>query len=267
LQDLAVLWTDWRVRHALSKDLSIVGAHALEVLDQAEQLLGPSRIFYMQRRAVARKLQGTLVDPADWQRQPDWKPYAEVERAANEKLLTLPPGQPWERCAVARFYLHHDPLNLELARNELAEVLKNDPRAGVRDFRDAQRLRPWPWTYFYKGKCEYLDAKLEDAEDSFNDSLEMRDPDSRAGCFYNRALARSKVDNRTDSGIRRAIKDYDQALELDPKLIAAYINRGKLKLGLHQYEAALQDFRSALQQEPTHKEARQLFNSLSTSKK
>jgi len=56
LLDLAILWPDLRVRRPTGDDRRPARAEALEVLDEAEQLLGPSVVLYRQRAELARAL-------------------------------------------------------------------------------------------------------------------------------------------------------------------------------------------------------------------
>jgi len=62
-----------------------------------------------------------------------------------------------------------------------------------------------------------------------------------AGAFYNRGLAKSKLDQHKD-----AVEDYDEALRLDPKFFEGYNNRGAAKGKLGRYKEALMDFDTAV---------------------
>ena len=52
-----------------------------------------------------------------------------------------------------------------------------------------------------------------------------------------------------------AQKDFSRALERDPDMVTAYVNRGYVLHDLHRPEAAASDFESALKREPTNGEA------------
>ena len=66
-------------------------------------------------------------------------------------------------------------------------------------------------------------------------------PDS-AACYYNRGLAHAA---RGDAAA--ALRDYDRALQLDPRLAAAALNRGALRLQQGHFAEAEADFRLALE--------------------
>jgi tetratricopeptide (TPR) repeat protein len=53
----------------------------------------------------------------------------------------------------------------------------------------------------------------------------------------------------------QAQADFSQALERDPEMVTAYVNRGYVLHDLHQPEAAAADFESALKREPKNGEA------------
>ena len=55
--------------------------------------------------------------------------------------------------------------------------------------------------------------------------------------------------------LEQAQKDFSQALERDPEMVTAFVNRGYVLHDLHQSSAAALDFESALQREPKNGEA------------
>ena len=55
--------------------------------------------------------------------------------------------------------------------------------------------------------------------------------------------------------LEQAQADFSQALERDPNMVTAYVNRGYVLHDLHQPEAAAADFESALKREPKNGEA------------
>jgi len=55
--------------------------------------------------------------------------------------------------------------------------------------------------------------------------------------------------------LEQAQKDFGQALERDPEMVTAFVNRGYVLHDLHQAAAAALDFESALQREPKNGEA------------
>src|SRR5262249_42401283 len=64
-----------------------------------------------------------------------------------------------------------------------------------------------------------------------------------AGCFYNRALAYTELD-RPDRD--QALRDYDRALQLEPMLAVAALNRGLLHARAQRFPEALADLQRAL---------------------
>ncbi len=55
--------------------------------------------------------------------------------------------------------------------------------------------------------------------------------------------------------LEQAQQDFSQALDRDPEMVTAYVNRGYVLHDLHQPEAAAADFESALRREPKNGEA------------
>lgn len=76
------------------------------------------------------------------------------------------------------------------------------------------------------------------------------DPDT-AAFYVNRGLARHRMG---DLGV--AAQDYDKAIELNPQLAEAYSNRSHVRFDQKQYDAALEDANSAVALKPSLAEAR-----------
>ena len=63
--------------------------------------------------------------------------------------------------------------------------------------------------------------------------------------FYNRGLAwRNKGD------LDRAVADFDQAIKLDPKYVAALYNRGNVFFVKKDFDRAIADYDLAIKLEP-----------------
>ncbi len=149
LLDLAILWTDLRVRRADESEVDAVRREALDVLAEAEELFGPSCVLTNERRAHATALDLTAV------RSPD----APGPRTA------------WEHYAVGR-----------------AHFRANRFDAAADQFEQALALQPQSlWPNFDKGRCAYQQGRHEDAVLAFTACVVLA-PDS-ACCFYNRGLA------------------------------------------------------------------------------
>src|SRR5438309_1450787 len=66
------------------------------------------------------------------------------------------------------------------------------------------------------------------------------DPKS-VGAYYNRA---NSYDNKGDQA--RAIADYTQAIGLDPELVGAYVNRGNVYRQKREFDKAITDLTEAI---------------------
>src|SRR5262249_47860428 len=93
-------------------------------------------------------------------------------------------------------------------------------------------------SWMQRGLChqELGDAAL--AISDFATCVGLR-PDFPWG-YYNRAVALTAAGKR-----REAVADYARALELDPQLLAARLNRGVLHLELKEQPRALEAFETA----------------------
>ena len=70
------------------------------------------------------------------------------------------------------------------------------------------------------------------------ESLSARD---RAGTYVNRGVLRLRHQDWTG-----AIKDFDAAVSLSPKMGEAYVNRGAVAIGQHRYADSLPDLNKGL---------------------
>jgi serine/threonine protein kinase/tetratricopeptide (TPR) repeat protein len=252
LLELAILWTDVRIRLASSSEAGTARGEALRVLAEAEETFGPSCILYRERQRHLAALGRTQE--------------AQEAACAASRLL---PRTPWEHYALGRSFLQSG--NLLDAAGELERAVDLEPQ-GL-------------WLNFYKGKCAFQLARYEDAVIAFTACVALA-PEN-VGCFYNRGLAFAKLGRP-----QQALQDYDHALRLAPSLAPAVLNRGllhyqekryphsvndlqqALKLGIDptavHYDlalvylaqgdraAALQSLQAALEHNPRHKEARAL---------
>jgi tetratricopeptide (TPR) repeat protein len=128
LLDLAILWTDLRVSLAGAREAA-ARQEALEVLDQAESLFGPSCVLDQERLAHASALD--LPTPAQ---------------------TTRVPRTAWEHCAVGRALLRSG--NVESAAVHFQQALEREP-GGL-------------WHHFYSGLCAYRQARYGDALIAFH---------------------------------------------------------------------------------------------------
>jgi serine/threonine protein kinase/Tfp pilus assembly protein PilF len=147
--DLAVLWTNLRVRLAGAGGASEALEQALEVYDEAEKVFGPSCVLNCERRASE----------------------AALGRANTPPKPAPAPRTAWEHYAVGR-----------------ARFRGGECEAANAQFERALALEPHAlWAHFYKGACAFRQAKYEDAVLAFS-ACAVLAPE-RAWCYYNRGLA------------------------------------------------------------------------------
>jgi serine/threonine protein kinase/tetratricopeptide (TPR) repeat protein len=185
LVDLAILWTDLRVRMAGGDEISAARRDALAILDQAESLAGPSTVVELERQVHQTAL--------------GWD---EALGQAERRTAALAPHTAWEHYAVGRALLRSGKLDEAAERFESAVAL------------EPQGL----WPNFYAGKCAYERGRYVDATIAFTACAALA-PDS-PWCFYNRGLAFERQGNS-----ERARRDFDRAMRLDPGLARTIENR------------------------------------------
>jgi serine/threonine protein kinase/Tfp pilus assembly protein PilF len=206
LLDLVVLWADLHTRLATPMPATAAQEQALAILDEAEQLVGPSCVLAQTKQTLAAAVGRTAV--AD---------------AAGRQAASLPPRTAWEHYALGRVYLRAG--DIATAAAEMDRALELQP----------QDL----WPNYYKGACAFQAGQFEDAVTAFSVCVVLS-PD-RAWCYLNRGLALAER-GRPDA----ARADFDHALRLDPELAPAALNRGVLSLQAGRPDEALVDFRLAL---------------------
>jgi serine/threonine protein kinase/lipoprotein NlpI len=206
LLDLAVLWTDLRVRLAPAAAADAARREALAVLDEAEQLLGPSCVLCYERQAQAVALD-----------------LREVAAAAGRQAASLPPRSAWEHLTVGRALLKAGDLDRATALFDRA--LDLEPRSF--------------WASNYKGLAAFRRASYQDAVLAFTACAALAP--ERAWCWYNRGLAFAALEQPD-----RALADYDRALRLEPSLASVALSRGLLHYRAARHDQALADFQSAL---------------------
>jgi tetratricopeptide (TPR) repeat protein len=205
LLDLAILWTDLRVRLAPADQACTARREGLEVLDQAEALFGPSCVLYRECQTHAAALG-----------------LASVARDAARRGAARAPRTAWEHYALGRSLLQAG--DLRPAAAQFARALELQPQA--------------LWPNFYQGKGAYQRGHYEDAVIAFTACVALA-PDS-AWCRYHRGLAFAELGRP-----RRALHDFDSALHLDPTLAEALRSRGLLHFRQKRYASALADLAKA----------------------
>src|SRR5262249_35856093 len=93
LLDLALLWSDLRLRLAPAASAAQARQEALGVLADAEELFGPSHVLYHDRAAHAAALGLT-----------------ETASEADRRAAAMPPRTAWEHYALGRSFLRPRPV-------------------------------------------------------------------------------------------------------------------------------------------------------------
>jgi serine/threonine protein kinase len=189
LLELAVLWSDLRVRLARAPKTTAIRTQVLVVLGDAEESFGPSAVLYRERALHARAL--GLVEEA---------------RAAEEGAKRVPPQTPWEHYVLGCSYLRTG--ELERAEQELRRAAELEPQ-GL-------------WVNFVRGRCAYLRGHHAEAAEAFAICVALAP--ERAVCYYNRGLAYEALGRR-----EQALADYDRAMGLDSDLTPAQQGRERLR--------------------------------------
>src|SRR5262249_14459222 len=158
---------------------------ALQVLDEAEVLLGASAVLNHERRVHAEALG-----------------LADLAHEAQSRAARLPPRTAWEHYALGRALMQDG--DLEAA----ATALDRAVAVGREDL----------WANFYLGICQYRLGRYLDASYAFTVCTTLAP--RNAGCFVNRALAFVAL-GQTDW----ALRDFDWALERDPDFAKAALQQ------------------------------------------
>jgi serine/threonine protein kinase/Flp pilus assembly protein TadD len=110
----------------------------------------------------------------------------------------------------------------------------------VREFDRAIDVEPDTfWPYFYRSIAAYRLREFERALDSANVCIAL--VPASAPCFYNRAQCYQALGNS-----ELALRDFNRAIELEPKLAVAWLERGKLQAEQADFAAAKADLQQAL---------------------
>ena len=205
LLDLAVLWADLQVRGAGKENVAGARQRGLLILEEAEDLFGPSAVLYHERQALATALGNTAV-----------------AQMAAQRLAALPPRTAWEHYTVGRFLLADGRLAGAAAEFDLALALQPENL----------------WSNFYKAICAHRLHHYDEALVAASTCVALA-PQS-APCYHNRALAHQALGH-----LPQARRDYDRALQLDSSLAVGYLNRGLLSYREKAFDRAIADLQRA----------------------
>jgi tetratricopeptide (TPR) repeat protein len=210
--DMAVLGANLHVRLASNDEIRQAREGALQILDEAEAALGPSPVLRGEHKILTDAL-GLKPDPG--------KP----EGPDTSSL----PQTSWEHCARGRAFLQTEKL-----------------QAAAREFQEAIRLEPGGlWPNYYAGMCAYRLGHSKKALQAFNVCVGAANYGTskpvQAQILFDRALANSGT-----GADRDALEDYNRALESDPSLGKAALNRGLIYFKFKKYQSAIDDLNLAL---------------------
>ncbi len=222
LLDLAIFWADLQVRLAPKDGEDEARRKGQEVLAEARTLFGPNPVLDEEGRihTAAAQIRNPKSEIRNSEKQRG--------RMASDFGFGISDFQtaatPWEHYALGRFFLKSG--DLQRAAAELDRAVLLEPQ-GL-------------WPNFYQGVCAYRQGRYSAAVAAYSVCIGVaREP---APCFYNRALAFEAL-GQTE----QALRDYDQALRLDPGLADAALNRGMLHYRAKRYDAAITDLQRAFE--------------------
>jgi tetratricopeptide (TPR) repeat protein len=206
LLDLALFWTDLQVSLAPDPEKHAARHQALQTLAEVEELFGPSAGLCHRRERYAAATG-----------------LKEVAREAARRRSGLKPHTAWEHFALGRSFLEAENARQAAAHFDSALALEPDHL----------------WPNFYKGVCSCRLKDYPDAVAAFSVCIGLAPREAR--CYYNRGCAYEGCGQP-----ERARRDYDRALQLEPTLAVAALNRGRLHFRQQRFPEALADLQRAL---------------------
>jgi serine/threonine protein kinase/tetratricopeptide (TPR) repeat protein len=177
--DLAILWTDLRVRLSPANQSNAIRRQGVSILKEAGRLFGlsPALCREVQRHANAVGMNRVAED------------YA-------KQSAKLHPKTAWGHYSLGRSLLQGD--QLEQAADEFQQAVDLAPD----NF----------WTNFYRGISTYRLGQYDDAVAAFGACVALEP--HRAECFYDRGLAHAALGHAD-----RAQRDFERANRLDSSLL------------------------------------------------
>ena len=136
----------------------------------------------------------------------------------------------------------------------LVKANLKDITGAINDFDKAIKIEPKNELFYVsRGGIKYFsDLKKEGCED-FQKAKELGFSDAQVlidkFCSYNQTAKEyfeSAINKEKSKDYKGALADYNKAIEINPKLVRAYNNRGNVKSDLKDYEGAISDFNKAL---------------------
>jgi serine/threonine protein kinase/tetratricopeptide (TPR) repeat protein len=254
LFDLAILWSDLRLRLAPPGEKAAAHQHGMSILDEMAKHFGPNPVLCREQAVHARAL--TKVNLAQ-----------KLERQAD----SLPPKTPWDHYALGRFWLRQG--NLEKVDRRLLEAVKLDPHGflshyyrgvccyrrgdfdnAVVEFTFCIGKNPMVECYYQRGLAFAALGKTPSALDDYNSALWNH---NLAPAYLHRGLLLYRLDKKA-----AAAKDRQEAISkgLDPAMVHCQFAR--VQMEQKDWNGARTSLQQALQHESNYKEALQLLKSL-----
>lgn len=185
LLDLAICWATIKVRLAGPAEKKDACWHALALLGEAEALLGANPVLVREQLYYARAL---ALD--------------KKEKDLARRAAGLPPRTAWDHYALGRLLLRSDDLYKAYAA-----------------LNEGARLEPHGfWPNYYRGLCAHRLEKLADAREAF--SVCVGQAPGCAEAFLQRGMVYAALGDSI-----RARNDFDRALQLQPSMTAAALQR------------------------------------------
>jgi tetratricopeptide (TPR) repeat protein len=223
LFDLAVILADVSVRLAPRREVGAARRHALEILDEAEKLFGPSAVLERERLLHAEA-------PGD---------RDQGRRTAQGPLRTA-----WEHCLLARSLMRAQ--QWRQADAELEKALDLEPQGF--------------WPNYYQAVCAYESRRYHEAVNGFHICIALK-PTS-AACFFNRAQAHAalKQSDKALRNYRHIFKDGMDLKGIEPAMV--YYRIALLYEQQRDRKAAVRNLKKALSMDPQHQAALALWKRL-----
>jgi serine/threonine protein kinase/tetratricopeptide (TPR) repeat protein len=256
LLDLALLWTRLTTRNAAPGSLPAEQSKALTVLDEAQDMWGPTLVLRFARAQLTGQLDATNRDAS--------LQLAEMPRTA------------WELDAIGRSLLQAG--QLDRARESFERAVEMEPG----EF----------WPYFHLAQCDYRAGRFDQALRSAGICVALSP--RAAECYFNRALCLQSVGQseaaskdfthalELDPGLgiavfqrglvfaelgrlSEALDDFSQAAELGTSPARAYYQMALIYSGQKDWTAAKSYVERSLRYDATYAPARSLQTRLKTS--
>lgn len=248
LRDVAILWMELRLRFAGKNRASDASREAMVILDEAEQLFGPSRVLFLIRQQQADAL--GLAD--------------EATRRATE-ADRHPPRTAWDHIALARFHWRTE--QWQKAEPHLQRALILQPLAflprlyeGVSAYRQKRYAQAIVAFSVCVGQspreeCFYLRALAFVGEQQYTQAL----ADFDQAIHLNRTLGVASLQrgilNRRQKRYTEAMDDFQQAIKNGANPANTYFHKALLQLDMGDNAAARHSLELVLRHDPQHAEA------------